>query len=287
MRDAGATVHRFRPVRAYTLRRLANRSHRRVLVADGKVGMTGGVGIAEEWTGNAENEEHWRDSHVRIRGPVVRHLQGSFAEHWLEATGEVLSGEEYLPHLEPSDEGGRMQLVRSKSGVGDTNVETLYYLAIASARKSLELTSAYFVPRPAFADALCDAAKRGVDVRIVVPGPHIDKGFVRVAGRDSYEGLLEAGVRLFEFQPTMLHAKSLVVDGCWSSVGTVNFDNRSFQLHDELSLCVWDSDFASLLSQQFAKDLDRSDEITLERWSKRAVHQRAAETSMRVFRREL
>ncbi len=118
MSEAGAVVHRFRPIRPYTVRRLANRSHRRVLVADGKVGMTGGVGIAEEWTGDAQDEEHWRDTHVRLKGPVVRHLQGCFTEHWLEATGEVLSGEDYLPHLEPSDDGGQMQLVRSKSGVG-------------------------------------------------------------------------------------------------------------------------------------------------------------------------
>ena len=133
-----------------------------------------------------------------------------------------------------------MQLVRSSAQVGDTNAEALYYLAIASARKTIELTAAYFVPRPAFTDALCAAAERGVDVRIVVPGPHIDKGFVRVAGRAAYEQLLDAGVRLFEYQPTMLHAKSLCVDGTWSSVGTINFDNRSFQLHDEITLCIWD-----------------------------------------------
>jgi cardiolipin synthase len=287
MREAGAVVHRFRQIRPYTMRRLANRSHRRVLVADGKVGMTGGVGIAEEWTGNAEDENHWRDTHVRLTGPVVRHLQGCFTEHWLEATGEVLSGDAYLPHLEPSDDGGQMQLVRSKSGVGDTNVETLYYLAIASARESLDLTAAYFVPRPAFTDALADAADRGVDVRILVPGPHIDKEFVRVAGRDSYAQLLEAGARIFEFQPTMLHAKSLTIDGCWSSVGTVNFDNRSFQLHDEIMLGVWDSHFASLLTEQFDEDIKRSDEITSERWEARGRRRRAAEVSMRAFRREL
>ena len=287
MSEVGAKVHRFRPIRPYTMRRLANRSHRRVLVADGEVGMTGGVGIAEEWTGDAQDEHHWRDTHVRLQGPVVRHLQGCFTEHWLEATGEVLSGDEYLPHLETFEDGGRMQLVRSKSGVGDTNVETLYYLAIASARESLDLTSAYFVPRPAFTEALAEAAGRGVAVRILVPGPYIDKGFVRVAGRDSYSQLLDAGVRIFEFQPTMLHAKSLTVDGCWSSVGTVNFDNRSFQLHDEIMLGVWDSHFSSLLTEQFEKDIKRSEEITSERWAGRGVRRRAAETSMRVFRREL
>lgn len=287
MREAGAHVCRFRPIRPYTLRRLANRSHRRVLVADGKVGMTGGVGIAQEWTGNAEGPDHWRDTHVRVQGPAVRHLQGAFAEHWLEATGEVLSGEAYLPHLEPREGGGRVQVVRSKSGVGDTNVESLYYLAIASAKRTLDLESAYFVPRPAFAVALSDAAERGVEVRILVPGPHIDKGFVRVAGRDSYASLLEAGARIFEYQPTMLHAKTMVVDGAWSSVGTVNFDNRSFQLHDEVTLCAWDRELAAQLTNQFELDLNRSEEITPKRWSGRGLRRRAAEVSMRLARREL
>ena len=293
MQDAGVNVVRFRPVKPYTLRRLANRSHRRVLVVDGKVGMTGGVGIAEEWTGDAEDPDHWRDTHVRVRGPIVRGLQGAFAEHWLEATGEVLGGDDYLPHLDDVDKGeegqssGRMQVVRSKSNVGDTNVEALYYLAIASASRSLDLTAAYFVPRPAFTDALADAARRGVDVRILVPGPHIDKGFVRVAGRDAYSELLDAGARIFEFQPTMLHAKSLVVDGVWSSVGTVNFDNRSFQLHDEITLCVWDSEFAGKLTDAFERDLSRSDEIEPGRWNKRGPRRKAAEASMRIARREL
>ena len=143
-----------------------------------------------------------------------------------------------------------MQLVRSSATVGDTNVEALYYLAISSARETIELTAAYFVPRPAFTEALCSAAERGVAVRILVPGPHIDKGLVRVAGRAAYDELLEAGVRLFEYQPTMLHAKSLCVDGTWSSVGTVNFDNRSFQLHDEVTSCVWDERFAGELRRR-------------------------------------
>jgi cardiolipin synthase A/B len=287
MEDAGVKVRRFRPIRPYTVRRLANRSHRRVLVADGEVGMTGGVGIAEEWTGDAEDAEHWRDTHVRITGPIVRGLQGAFAEHWLEATGEVLSGEEYLPHLEERGDGARMQLVRSHSGVGDTNVETLYYLAIASARESLDLTAAYFAPRPAFTDALADAARRGVELRILVPGQHIDKEFVRIAGRDAYAELLDAGARIFEYEPTMLHAKSMVVDGTWSSVGTVNFDNRSFQLHDEVTLCVWDRHFAGLLTEQFERDIERSEEIDPARWDGRGVRARASETAMRLLRREL
>jgi cardiolipin synthase len=287
MREAGAKVILFRPPKPYAIRRVANRSHRRLLVADGEVGMTGGVGIAEEWTGDADGPDHWRDSHVRVRGPVVRGFQGAFAENWLEGTGEVLAGDEYLPALEPLDGGGPMQLVRSSAKVGDTNAEALYYLAIASARESIQLTAAYFVPRPAFTEALCSAAERGVDVRIVVPGPHIDKGFVRVAGRAAYDELLEAGVGVFEYQPTMLHAKTLCVDGAWSSVGTINFDNRSFQLHDEVTLCVWDERFAARLHEAFEHDLTRAQRIEAGRWKRRGPLQRSGEAATTVLRREL
>jgi cardiolipin synthase len=249
--------------------------------------MTGGVGIAEEWTGDAQDPDHWRDTHVRARGPVVRGMQGAFAEHWLEGTGEVLGGDDYLPELDPVDDGGPMQLVRSSAKVGDTNAEALYYLAIASAQESLHLTAAYFVPRPAFTDALCSAARRGVDVRILVPGPHIDKAIVRVAGRAAYSELLEAGARIYEYQPTMLHAKTLCVDAQWSTVGTVNFDNRSFQLHDEVTLGVWDRAFADELERAFDHDLERSRPIDPERWHARSIRQRAAEAATTVLRREL
>ncbi len=287
MESAGVRVILFRPPKPYAVRRIANRTHRRLLIADGQVGMTGGVGIASEWTGDAEGPDHWRDTHVRVRGPVVRGMQGAFAENWLEGTGEVLAGEGYLPELEPVEGGGPMQLVRSSATVGDTNAEALYYLAISSARETIELTAAYFVPRPAFTEALCSAAGRGVEVRILVPGPHIDKALVRVAGRVAYDELLEAGVRLFEYQPTMLHAKSLCVDRTWSSVGTVNFDNRSFQLHDEVTLCVWDERFAGKLLQAFERDLERSEEIGAARWDGRGPAQRASEAATTVLRREL
>ena len=287
MREAGVNVCRFRPPKPYTVNRLANRSHRRVLVADGTVGMTGGVGIAAEWTGDADDPDHWRDTHVRVRGPVVRGMQGAFAEHWLEATGEVLGGERYLPDLDPVADGGRMQFVRSKAGVGDTNVEALYYLAIASASRSIDLTAAYFVPRPAFVEAIAESAGRGVEVRILVPGPHIDKGFVRLAGRAAYETLLDAGVGIWEYRPTMLHAKTMVVDGAWSSVGSVNFDNRSFQLHDEATLGIWDEHFAALLRESFDADLERSERIDPERFKGRSALHRGGEAAMKLIRREL
>ncbi len=191
MAEAGVRMSRFRPPKPYAARRVANRTHRKILVADGEVGLTGGVGIAEEWSGNAQDPDHWRDTHVRVRGPVVRGLFGAFAENWLEATGEVLVGEGYLPDIPEQENGGPMMVVRSSAGVGDTNVEALYYLAIAAARETLDLTAAYFVPRPAFTDALVDAAERGVRVRVLVPGPNIDKppvlggraGELRRAGR--------------------------------------------------------------------------------------------------------
>jgi cardiolipin synthase len=287
LRDSGVCVARFRPPRPYAVRRLNNRTHRKVLVADGRVGLVGGVGIAVEWTGNAEDPDHWRDTHVRVRGPVVRGLQGAFAENWLEATGDVLVGERYLPDLQPVDGGGPMQVVRSSAGVGDTNVEALYFLAIASARTRLDLTAAYFAPRPAFLEALTDAASRGVDVRVLVPGSHIDKEFVRVAGRASYEQLLEGGVRIWEYGPTMLHAKTLAVDGAWASVGSVNYDNRSFQLHDEVTLCVQSERFAGLLGEQFERDLAVSERFDLARWRRRPLPQRAHERVLQLARREL
>ena len=287
LRAAGVNVARFRPLKPYAIRRLNNRTHRKVLVVDGRVGMTGGVGIAEEWSGDAQDPEHWRDTHVRVRGPVVRGLQGAFAENWLEATGDTLVGDAYLPDLEPLDGGGPMQVVRSNAGVGDTNAEALAFLAIASAKRSLDITNAYFAPRPAFIEALGDAAERGVAVRILVPGPQIDKQFVRVAGRQAYEGLLGRGVRIWEYQPTMLHAKTMVVDGAWSSIGSVNLDNRSFQLNDEVTLAVQSDAFARELTAQLGRDLEVSEEMRRGRWARRPLRQRAAERAMALIRREI
>jgi cardiolipin synthase len=261
----------------------------RMSQADGRVGLTGGVGIAEEWTGNAQDPDHWRDTHVCVTGPIVRSMFGAFAENWLEATGEVLAGPGYLPELqhEDTDGGGPMMVVRSSAGVGDSNVEALYYLAIAAARESLDLTAAYFVPRPAFTEALQDAAERGVRVRVLVPGSNIDKPPVWLAGRASYDELVEAGVELYEYQPTMLHAKTMTVDGCWSAVGSANFDNRSFQLNDEATLCVSSVEFARRLGEQFERDLEVSERIDTARWRDRGPLQRAGESVLKLARREL
>ena len=287
MEDCGVVVRRFRPPKPYAIRRVNNRTHRKVLVADGSVGLTGGVGIADQWTGDAQDPDHWRDTHVRVRGPVVRGLQGAFAENWLEATGEVIAGQDDLPPLDPVGDGAAMQVIRSSAGVGDTNVETLYYLAIAAARAGIDLTSAYFAPRPAFLAALVDAAARGVRVRVLVPGPATDKEVVRHAGRATYGQLLRGGVRVWEYQPTMLHAKTLVVDDVWSVVGSANFDNRSFQLNDEAVLSVQDREFAGRLTETFEADLAVSQEVTIEEWRRRPLTERAGEFGARLLRREL
>ena len=287
MKEAGVRVVYFRPPKPYALRRLTNRSHRRLLIADGRVGMTGGVGIAAEWTGNAQDPDHWRDTHIRVRGPVVRGMQGAFAEHWLEATGEVLAGEGYLPDLEPLEGGGKVQFVRSKSGVGDTNVEALYYLSIASAERSLDLTAAYFVPRPAFVEALTKVAESGTRVRILVPGPHIDKGFVRVAGRAAYG---DAAARRGRDVRISAHDAPRQDDGGRRHV-VVGRDGELrqplVQLHDEVTLCVADEHFAAQLTESFEEDLERSERIDPQRWAQRGPAQRLGETASTLLRREL
>jgi cardiolipin synthase A/B len=224
---------------------------------------------------------------VRVEGPVVRGLFGAFAENWLEATGQVLVGDAYLPELEELDEGGPMQVVRSSAGVGDTNMEALYYLAIAAAERSLDLTAAYFAPRPAFTEALVAAAERGVRVRVLVPGERTDKPAVRTAGRASYDELLNGGVEVYEYGPTMLHAKTLVLDGIWSSVGSVNFDNRSFQQNDEATLCVQSEAFAAELARQFERDLALAERMQPGQWRRRGPAHRGAEAALRLARREL
>lgn len=287
MRECGVHVSWFRPLRWYTLSRFNNRTHRKILVVDGRVGFTGGVGIAEEWMGDAQDAYHWRDTHLRIEGPAVRGLQGAFCENWLEATGEVLVGEDYLPHLERLEGGVLAQVTRSSTGKGDTNAETLFFVAMAAARKRLWLTTAYFAPRPALVDALVEAAERGVDVRILVPGPHIDKDIVRKVGRTNYSKLLAKGIKIYEYQTTMLHAKTMAVDGVWTTVGSINFDNRSFALNDEANISIHNPEFARTMEKQFEIDLKQAKEFTPHRWSRRGLWERLQERLASVLSRQL
>jgi len=284
--NAGANVEWFRPPRWYTVEKINNRTHRKILVVDGSVAFTGGVGIAEEWTGDCEDPDHWRDTHIRVEGPVARDILGGFLENWAEARRSILTGR-HLPDVEGFDDGVRAQVTRSSATKGSTEAEQLFYTAIESAREKLWITTAYFAPRQAFVDVLKDAVDRGVDVRLIVNGPHIDHDLVRRAGHISFGELLEAGVRIFEYQRTMLHAKVTVVDGSWATIGSINFDNRSFALNDELNLSLQDDGVAAELEAHFEQDLADSIELTPDTWTKRPVAGRAKELAAALIRREL
>ena len=284
---AGATVAWFRPPRWYTLHKLNNRTHRKILVVDGRVGFTGGVGIAQEWTGNCEDPGHWRDTHARVEGPVVRDLLGGFLDNWAEATNTIVAGRAHLPDLRGFDDGVQAQVTRSSAEKGSSDAEQLFYSAIAGARTRIWLTTAYFAPRRAFIDALCEAVGRGVDVRVLTNGPHIDKQVVRQAGRRCYQRLLDCGVRVFEYQRTMLHAKVLVVDDRWSTIGSINFDNRSFALNDELNISFHDPSLIEVLEKHFVGDLDDAIELDADGWRSRPLRNRAREVASALVRREL
>lgn len=284
-RDAGAHAEWFRPPRWYTLDKTNNRLHRRLLIIDGHVGFTGGTGVGEEWTGDAQDPDHWRETHLRVEGPAVRDLMGGFQENWAEATQRILAGR-HLPELSAFDDGIDVQVTRSSATKGSTDIEELFYTAIAGARERLWITTAFFVPPDAFVDALCASAGRGVDVRILVNGPEIDKEIVRRAGQRSYDTLLEGGVRIFEYQQTMLHAKTLLVDGVWASIGSNNFSNRSLALNSELSFSLSDQRIVARLEQHFHDDLNVSQEVGLASWRDRPLRKRAVERATTLVRHQ-
>jgi cardiolipin synthase A/B len=286
---AGVEVAWFRPPRWYTLHKLDHRSHRRILVVDDRVGFTGGVGIADEWTGDAQDPGHWRETHVRITGPAVRDLTAAFVESWAEATRTVLVRETAGdgPDDASADGDARVQVVRSAAAHGPVHAELLHWAAVRAARRRVWFTTAYFAPRPSFVTALCDAARSGVDVRLVVNGPHCDAETVRMAGRAAYAELLSAGVRIFEYQRTMLHAKVCTVDGLWASVGSANLDVRSFSLNDELNCTLVDPTAVATLDAHAEVDQGDADEITEERWAARSWTLRARERAAALVRQEL
>jgi len=274
--EAGAQVEWFRPPHWYTLSKVNNRLHRRLLIIDGTLGFTGGTGVGEEWTGDAQDPDHWRETHLRVEGPAVRDLLGGFQENWAETTQRILTGP-HLPELASFEDGIDVQVTRSSATKGSTDIEELFYCAIAGARSRLWITTAFFVPPDAFVEALCASAGRGVDVQILVNGPHIDKEVVRRAAQRSYGRLLAGGVRIFEYQQTMLHAKTLLVDGAWASIGSNNFSNRSLALNSELSFSLSDERIVAELEGHFRDDLRVSDEFDLDRWNSRPRRKRAVE----------
>ena len=278
MKDAGCNVEYFRRVEAegiifpWKLLRYNYRSHRRVLVIDGRVGFTGGYGISEAWTGNGRIPEHWRDTNVRIEGPVVRFLQTAFAESWLEATGIAIGGDDYFPHLEPKGNLSA-QIVKSSPTGGSFQNYMLFLLSINSAKTSVLITNPYFIPDEVMTNALLKAVERGVRVVVLVPGKS-DSRFTYTASRSQYGKLLLGGVKVFEYQASLMHAKTIVADGVWATIGSTNFDNRSFALNQEINLTVYDKGTAQKLEKIFSDDLTYSKEITYEAWQSRGIFER-------------
>jgi cardiolipin synthase len=268
LRDAGARVVLYNPVRWDTIARMNNRTHRKIMVIDGALGYTGGAGIGDEWSGDAQDAAHWRDTHFRLEGPAVAQMQAAFMENWIEVTGEVLHGPDYFPELRPA--GGELaQFMVSSPGGGGESAQLLYLMSIAAARRSIQLSAAYFVPDDNEVRQLVEAAARGVRVQIIVPGPITDTAAVRRASRSTWGELLRAGVEIYEYQPTFYHVKVMTVDGLWVTAGSTNFDTRSFSTNDEANLNVYDRAFAAAQERIFEQDLERSRRITLEQWERR------------------
>jgi cardiolipin synthase len=286
LRAAGVEIASYNPVRWYTLAQMNNRTHRKLMVVDGRVGFTGGAGIEDQWAGDAERPERWRDTHFRLEGPAAAQMQAAFMENWIETTGQVLHGEGYFPRLEPA--GDQLaQVVVSSPGGGGESMQLLYLLSIAAAEKSILLANAYFVPDNVEIRTLAAAARRGVKVQVIVPGPIIDNKIVRRASRASWGDLLRAGVEIHEYAPTMFHVKSMVVDDLWVTVGSTNFDTRSFSTNDEANLNVLDATFAAAQRRIFEADLKRSRRVTLEEWERRPWTQKAWDTAMDTLSSQL
>jgi cardiolipin synthase A/B len=276
MSAAGVQVRKFHPPHWSHLGRMNNRTHRKLLVADGRLAFTGGVGIAPPWTGNAQDPDHWRDSHFEIEGPVVAQIQSVFIDNWIKVTGDVLHGPSYFPALAPAGSGLAQMFSSSPSG-GSESMQLMYLMSITAASRSIDLSAAYFVPDELASKALVAAMQRGVKLRIVVPGEYIDSETVRSASRARWGPLLEAGALIAEYAPTMYHCKVMIVDGLLVSVGSTNFDNRSFRLNDEATLNIIDAAFAKQQTAIFEADLALSRPVSHAAWLQRPWREKLAE----------
>ena len=286
MKEAGVQIEKFHKPHWYNLARLNNRTHRKLLVVDGQVGFTGGVGIAPAWTGNAQDPEHWRDSHYLVRGPAVAQMQATFLDNWLKVTGKVLHGEAYFPAIAPAG-GQKAQMFSSSPSSGSESMQLMYHLAITAAERSIDLSVAYFVPDDLTRKLLMDALARGVRVRLVTPGEHTDTETVKAASRATWGELLQAGAEIYEYGPTMYHCKVMIVDQLLVSVGSTNFDNRSFRLNDEANLNVYDAAFAQRQTQVFEDDIRRSRRVTYESWLERPWSEKLHEKMTGLLRSQL
>jgi cardiolipin synthase A/B len=276
LEQAGVEVELYHALNWYSVARLNNRTHRKLLVVDGRIGFTGGVGIADQWNGHAQDPDHWRDIHFRIEGPVVAQLQAAFMDNWIKSTGRVLHTPIYYPPLGPVGAHKMHVFVSSPSG-GTASMYLMYLLAVAAAQKSIDLQAAYFIPDRLMVDALVAARKRGVKIRLLVPGRFIDSRLVRMASKRRWGKLLAEGVEIYEFGRTMMHNKMLILDRLMVSVGSTNFDMRSFNLNDEASLNIYSPAFGDEMTKVMESDLRHAKRYTLDRWKKRSLKEKFGE----------
>ncbi len=286
MKAAGAEVQFYHPLRWHNVTRMNNRTHRKLLVVDGRIGFTGGVGIADQWQGQAQSKDQWRDSHYQIEGPAVAQMQAAFTDNWIKTRSEVLLGSNYFPELKPVGPS-LAQVFKSSQREGSESVRLMYLLSIASATKTIRLQAAYFVPDDLAIEALVAARKRGVKVEIIVPGPIMDTKIVQKASRSLWGALLDAGVEISEYQPTMYHCKVLIVDDIWVSVGSTNFDDRSFRLNDEANLNIYDAAFAAEQVKQFEADKGKSRLMTRSEFKNRSALGKLFDKLAGLLRRQL
>jgi cardiolipin synthase A/B len=286
MEQAGVHVERYRPLHWYNLGRMNNRTHRKLLVVDGRVGFTGGVGIGDPWQGHAQDPDHWRDMHFRIEGPVVAQMQAAFNDNWIKTSGQVLNGVEFFPPLQPVGDMDANMFISSPAS-GSESMHLMYLMAIAAAEHSIDLAAAYFIPDELITNALIAARHRGVRIRILMPGKNTDSDAARMASKSAWGPLLLAGVEMYEYEPTMFHNKLLIVDRHMVSVGSTNFDLRSFQLNDEASLNIYDPGFAAHMTEVFEQDLEPTKRYTYETWRHRSWKEKFAERFIQPLKSQL
>jgi cardiolipin synthase len=285
-RAAGCDLQIYHPPSWFHLGRLNNRTHRKLLIVDGKLGFTGGVGMGVEWKHGLRGIPPWRETHFKAEGPVVAQMQAVFVDNWIKATGRVLHGAEYFPKLAPVGDMDAQMFGSSPVG-GSESMHLMVLLALTAARTSIDIENAYFVPDKLTVEALCSAARRGVRVRIVVPGRHTDARIGRWAAQGLYGALLESGIQIYEYQPTMMHCKVLVIDALWSSVGSSNFDDRSFRLNDEANLNVFSEELAREQIRLIDADIEKSRRMVLNKWKHRKFGRRINERLALLLRSQL
>jgi cardiolipin synthase len=284
---AGVKVHKYHPIELRNLGILNNRDHRKIFVIDGRTGYVGGHCLVDTWLGDAEDKQHFRDISARVEGPIVAQLQSTFAENWIEETGEVPGGEQFFPKLEPAGDM-RAHVVWTSPAGSPSTLKLLHYMAIHAAKKSITIQNPYFLPDPDARKALLAAAKRGVEVRIMIPATTAsDSKIVQHASHHHYGTLLKGGVKLYDYQRTLLHQKVMSIDSCWAAVGSCNFDDRSFEVNDEVTLVVYDERIARELEETFERDLAHAKEVTLEPWKKRPAWHKTVDLAAFLFNEQL